>query len=92
MNMNMNTAHTELTEVPRSLRPSVRNPLIELAAAREIQALPEDTRRHLRALLLQIRATAHVKAEHSWTKKKGPIALYWKIVAVYAGHIARLLR
>ncbi|WP_436297955.1 hypothetical protein [Variovorax sp. LjRoot175] len=88
----MTTTRTEHSNVPRSLRPSVRNPLIELPAAREIQALPEDTRKQLRALLLDIRASAQVKAEQSWRRCKGPMALYWKVVAVYAGHIARLLR
>ena len=80
------------SEVPRSLRPSVRNPLIELPAAREIQSLPEDTRKHLRFLLLDIRASAQMKAQHSWRFSKAPMAFYWKVVAVYAGHIARLLR
>jgi len=83
---------TTHTEVPRSLRPSVRNPLIELPAAQQIQALPEDTRKHLRALLLDIRASAQAKAQHSWRFSKAPMAFYWKVVAVYAGHIARLLR
>ena len=86
----MNT--TTQADVPRSLRPAVRNPLIELPAAREIQALPEDTRKHLRALLLDIRASAQAKAQHSWQFSKAPMAFYWKVVAVYAGHIARLLR
>lgn len=80
------------SEVPRSLRPSVRNPLVELPAAREIQSLPEDTRKLLRALLLDIRASAQTKAQHSWRYSKAPMAFYWKVVAVYAGHIARLLR
>lgn len=80
------------SHVPRSLRPSVRNPLIDLPAAREIQALPDDTRKQLRALLLDIRASAQAKAQHSWRFSKAPMAFYWKVVAVYAGHIARLLR
>lgn len=88
----MNKAQPEHTEVPRSLRPSVRNPLIELPAALEIQRLPEETRKQLRALLLEIRASAQMKAEQSWRRCKGPMAVYWKAVSVYAWHIARLLR
>lgn len=84
--------NTTQPDVPRSLRPSVRNPLIELPAAREIQALPEETRKQLRALLLDIRTSAQAKAQHSWRLSKAPMAFYWKVVAVYAGHIARLLR
>lgn len=30
--------------------------------------------------------------EKSWRTHKAPMALYWKCVAVYAGHIARLCR
>lgn len=27
-----------------------------------------------------------------WGRHKAPMALYWKVVGVYAGHIARALR
>jgi hypothetical protein len=82
---------TEL-EVPRSLRPAVRNPLIELPAAQRIQSLDAGTRALLRELLLEIRAAAQAKAELSWRKSKAPMAMYWKVCAVYTGHIVRLLR
>lgn len=77
----------------RSNRADVRNPLLALApAAEQIQALPADSKAALRAMLLAIRTDAQAKAEKSWRTHKAPMALYWKCVAVYAGHIARLCR
>ena len=52
-------------------------------------ALPLDARLALRAALLELRADALERAEHQWRRHKGTMALYWKIVGVYAGHIAR---
>jgi hypothetical protein len=78
--------------VERSNKAEVRNPLLALVSARKLQALPKESRDALRALLLELRASAHEKAEHSWRKRKGPLAVYWRCVAVYAGHISRLLR
>jgi hypothetical protein len=78
--------------VSRSNRAEVRNPLLMLVSAELLQALPKDSRDALRALLMDLRRSAHEKAEHSWKTRKGPLALYWRCVAVYAGHISRLLR
>lgn len=78
--------------VSRSNRAEVRNPLLTLVSSKQLQALPKDSRAALRALLLDLRRAAHEKAEHSWRTRKGPQALYWRCVAVYAGHISRLLR
>jgi hypothetical protein len=76
--------------VTRSLRADVRNPLLSLPAAREIQALPEDSRKALRQLLSEIAVDAALRAEQSWKKSKGPMAAYWKAVSVYAKHARRL--
>jgi hypothetical protein len=46
----------------------------------------------LRDLLLAIRADAQARAAECWRKHKAPMACYWKAVAVYAGHAARLTR
>ncbi|PSL79375.1 hypothetical protein C7T35_37845 [Variovorax sp. WS11] len=35
---------------------------------------------------------AQMKVQHSWHFSKSPMAFYWKVVAVYAGHISQLLR
>lgn len=75
----------------RSSRPDVRNPLLALPAATAIAALPSDTQVALRALLLQLAADARQRAETSWRQHKGPMALYWRSVSVYARHTARLL-
>jgi hypothetical protein len=55
-------------------------------------ALPPGSRDALRQLLLDLRADAQDNAQKCWKRHKAPMAVYWKCVAVYAGHIARLLR
>jgi hypothetical protein len=76
----------------RSALPETRNPLLKLAAAEKIAALPVDVKAALRALLLELATDAQAKANESWRKHKAPMAAYWKAVAVYARHIARLLK
>lgn len=76
----------------RSNRPDVRNPLVGLPSAEAIRSLPASAKAALRALLLDIRRDAQVRAEQCWKRHKAPMAAYWKAVAVYAGHTARLAR
>lgn len=76
----------------RSSRPETRNPLLALPAARKIAALPEEPRLALRELLLQLGQDANARAAKCWRTHKAPMAAYWKMVAVYARHIARLLK
>lgn len=76
----------------RSTRADVRNPLLQLPAARELANLPADARAALRAVLLDIQADARARAEKCWRTHKAPMAAYWKAVAVYANHTARLLK
>lgn len=76
----------------RSARPDVRNPLLQLPAVERLQMLPPESRFALRALLLDLRTDAQARATESWRRNKAPMAAYWKAVAVYAGHAARLLR
>lgn len=71
---------------------ATRNPLIGLPAYRSLKTLSPDLRAVLRELLLDLRRDAARRAELSWRRKKGPMAAYWKAVAVYAGHTARALR
>ncbi len=54
--------------------------------------LPPEARTALRDCLLELRADALGRAEHSWRNHKAPMAAYWKVVGVYAGHLARALR
>lgn len=76
----------------RSNRPDVRNPLLSLPAARRIGDLSDEARSALRVLLLEIRSDARLRADECWKRHKAPMAVYWKAVSVYAGHIARLVR
>jgi hypothetical protein len=78
--------------VSRSNRPDVRNPLLALPSAEAIRKLPDAARAALRAVLLDIRRDAQVRAEACWKRHKAPMAAYWKAVAVYAGHTARVCR
>ena len=55
-------------------------------------ALPEPARQALRSALLALRVDALRRAELQWRRHKAPMALYWKVVGVYAGHLARALR
>lgn len=76
----------------RSNRPDVRNPVLALPSAQALRDLPPAPKAALRAILMGIRLDAQAKAEKCWRSHKAPMALYWKVVAVYAGHIARVLR
>lgn len=75
----------------RAARREVRNPVLALPSARRLSALPPEAAAALRAILIDIRVDASVRAQESWRKHKAPMAAYWKAVAVYAGHIARSL-
>ena len=56
------------------------------------RALPPDARAALRGALLDLRADALLRAEYQWRSHKAAMAIYWKVVGVYAGHLARALR
>jgi len=79
-------------QVARSLRPDVRNPMLRLPGMLKLQRLPAPVKEALVTVLMDIRKDAHANAEKCWKKHKSPMATYWKVVAVYAGHIARALR
>jgi hypothetical protein len=69
-----------------------RNPLVALPAVEALRRLDPSVRTVLRSLLLDLRSDARQRAEKSWRTRKAPMAAYWAAVAVYAGHLARLLR
>ena len=54
--------------------------------------LPPEARQALREALLDLRRDALGRAELQWRRHKAPMAYYWKVVGVYAGHLARSLR
>lgn len=76
----------------RSNRAEVRNPILALPAAQRLIALPKPIRDHLVEVLIEMQRDARERAETSWRTHKAPMALYWKAVGVYAGHIARVLK
>ena len=75
----------------RSVRATVRNPILALPGAALLQSLPPDSRAALRAVMLNIRDDCRVRAADCWAKHKAPMACYWKACGVYANHIARVL-
>ena len=76
----------------RSSLPETRNPLLKLPAARKLADLPDESRRALRELLLELGRDANDRAGDCWRRHKAPMAAYWKAVAVYARHTARLIK
>lgn len=78
--------------VARSSRAEVRNPVLALPSAWQIHHAGPETRALLRRLLLDLSVDAKDKAERAWRRHKGPMAAYWRSVAVYARHIAAALR
>jgi hypothetical protein len=56
------------------------------------QSLPPEARSALRDALLDLRKDAAERAKTQWNRNKAPMAFYWKVVSVYAGHFARALR
>lgn len=56
------------------------------------EKLPLESRIGLRQALLELRQDALNKSKYCWDKHKAPMAFYWKVVGVYAGHIARAIK
>lgn len=79
-------------QLARQRRVEVRNPILGMPAAAKLRALDPTAKAALREILMELRADAQRQADRSWRKHKAPMAVYWKAVAVYAGHIARALR
>lgn len=77
---------------PRSNQREVRNPVLALPAARRILELEPAAREAIAEILGELALDARGRAEESWRKHKGPMACYWKAVAVYAGHLRRVAR
>lgn len=76
----------------RSNAAEIRNPLLGLPAAQRLSSLPPEARHALADLLRELAVDARERAEQSWRRRKGPMAAYWMAVAVYAGHLRRILR
>jgi len=55
-------------------------------------ALSLESRKALKSALQDLHEDSLRKANYSWTKHKAPMALYWKVVGVYAGHLAKSIK
>lgn len=55
-------------------------------------ALPNDSKAALKSALSELRKDALKRSNHCWKKHKAPMALYWKVVGVYAGHLSRSIK
>jgi hypothetical protein len=67
------------------------NPLLDLPAGQEMLELPEADRRRIARVFRDLRHQANDEAEKAWTRRKGPMAAYWRAVSTYARHLAHLL-
>ncbi|MGS0896861.1 hypothetical protein ACVBGC_30650 [Burkholderia stagnalis] len=67
------------------------NPLLKLPAARDLLALPPESRRAVASVLRALRTQANAEAEIAWSRRKGPMAAYWRAVATYARHLAHAI-
>lgn len=76
----------------RSLRPDVRNPVLGLPSAEQLQSLSPEAKAVVASIFKDINAQARERAQESWRRNKGPMAVYWKAVGAYAGHIYRAVR
>jgi len=67
------------------------NPLFKLPAAKKLLAFPDDQLRALEAVMRELRQQADELAERNWSRRKAPMAAYWRAVATYARHVAHVL-
>lgn len=80
------------TDLPRSNRAEVRNPILALPAARKLAALPPEAREAVCELLEEMRIDAFSRADNAWRKSKPPLAAYWRAVSTYCGHVRKAIR
>lgn len=76
----------------RSSRAEVRNPVLALPASARLRALPPEVRAVVADVFHDLACDARRRAQESWRKNKGPMAVYWKAVGAYAAHIRNCLR
>lgn len=67
------------------------NPLFGLSAGKSLLDLPQATRRPLQILCRGLRAAALAESNIAWSRRKGPMALYFRLIAKYAHITERAL-
>jgi hypothetical protein len=78
-------------EPARSSRADVRNPILALPAALELQALPRSQRLIIKRLLRELKAQCREQERRAYSQRKGPLTAYWMAAGTYAGHVAAVL-
>jgi hypothetical protein len=76
---------------PSDARRAQRNPVLGLAAADDILALPLRQRALLAILLAQLADQAGRQAEEAWSARKGIMGAYWRNVSTFAKHLSQVL-
>jgi len=88
-------SYTSNDEVARSSLAEVRNPVLKLPSLQAAKNLLKQNPAFHRAffnVLMDLRRECQAKAEISFKKNKYILHAYWKVTAVYVGHIARAIR
>jgi hypothetical protein len=75
----------------RSAKAEVRNPVLALPSARRILDLPPEQRRPLGVLLRELATDAATRAQKSLRQNKPWMFVYWRVVSIYAKHLARAI-
>lgn len=68
------------------------NKQLKRAWSARFNTLPLEARLALRGALQDLRKHGLARAQYCWKKHKAPMAVYWKVVGVYAGHLARSIK
>jgi hypothetical protein len=76
----------------RMSKPEVQNPVLGLPSTKRLASLPVEVRTLLADIVWEIALDARERAQASWKRRKAPMAFYWKVVSVYAGHLSRAIR
>lgn len=77
---------------PRLHKPEPKDADLQHKWRVRFRSLPPEARIALRLALFDLRRDAQARANYQWRKHNPAKALWWKVIAVYAGHIARVLR
>lgn len=67
------------------------NPLLQLPAGKALMQLPREDRARIEVVLRELREQANAEAEAAWSRRKGPMAAYWRAVSTYSRHLAHAL-